>query len=223
MPSDIPATPVKDAPTIQEEYRRRLDDDLARNSAAQAEAHEVIRRWRDRLAELGQEATWLTGLKNTLAGQSALPNSAQDLQNVDAAPVASSGSDSAGEGIPGQAVPAPRGARTPRSGGEASRQKAASAGQGAAKRRRPQTTRASGAPTLSSLVLGLLQQHHQPRTAAEVTAELLVAHPEREAKNQVVRNTLEQGVSKGRVTRSRQGRTVYYTAAAEDGAAETAE
>ncbi|MEU6346254.1 BlaI/MecI/CopY family transcriptional regulator [Streptomyces sp. NPDC046977] len=211
MPSDIPTTPLKDAPTIQVEYIRRLDDDLARNSTAQAEAQDAIQSWQERLAELEQEAAWLLGLKSTVAGQ---PTSPDTRQSIDTMPAASSNTATAAEGAAEQAVPAPRRARGPRSNG--TEKKATTARRPAA--RKPRTT-ASGAPTLNTLVLEVLQQHHQPRTAAEVTAELAEAHPERKAGNPVVRNSLEQLVAKSRVARTRQGRAVFYTAADESEAA----
>ncbi|MDX3075847.1 BlaI/MecI/CopY family transcriptional regulator [Streptomyces sp. MI02-7b] len=73
-----------------------------------------------------------------------------------------------------------------------------------------------------------LMDHQQPRTAAEVSADLSAALPDRTVGGPVVRSTLEQLVAKGRVSRSRQGRTVYYTAVGsaepvEDSSAKTAE
>ncbi|WP_343235889.1 hypothetical protein [Streptomyces sp. SID10815] len=64
---------------------------------------------------------------------------------------------------------------------------------------------------LRDLLLGLLDGHSEPRLAAELREELLRAHPDREPTPQVVRNTLEALVAKGRIQRHKQGRSVMYT------------
>ncbi|MFF3950553.1 BlaI/MecI/CopY family transcriptional regulator [Streptomyces sp. NPDC001902] len=71
---------------------------------------------------------------------------------------------------------------------------------------------ATKGPTLGAVIHERLLQHQQPRTAAEVTTDLSQALPDRRVGTPVVRSTLEQLVAKGRVTRSRQGRSVFYTA-----------
>ncbi|MEV1047571.1 hypothetical protein [Streptomyces sp. NPDC049916] len=72
--------------------------------------------------------------------------------------------------------------------------------------------RESGAPTWLDLVTETLTAQGEPRSAAEVTTALQKAHPGRAVKAPVVRNTLEQGVAQGRLERTRQGRSVFYTA-----------
>ncbi|MGW7280159.1 hypothetical protein ACWGIV_17990 [Streptomyces sp. NPDC054844] len=70
----------------------------------------------------------------------------------------------------------------------------------------------SDAPTLVELVRLHLAAQSEPRSAAEVSAGLNQAHPERAVQTTVVRNTLEGLVAKQRAQRTKQGSSVYYTA-----------
>ncbi|MCX4403850.1 BlaI/MecI/CopY family transcriptional regulator [Streptomyces sp. NBC_01764] len=69
-------------------------------------------------------------------------------------------------------------------------------------------------PLLKDLLLGLLKEHVEPRSAAELREEMISKHPERVPTPQVVRNTLEGLVAKGLIERHRQGRSVLYTVVA---------
>ncbi|MEV7238827.1 hypothetical protein AB0N06_34440 [Streptomyces sp. NPDC051020] len=66
-------------------------------------------------------------------------------------------------------------------------------------------------PLLGDLLLTLLSAHDEPRLAKELRDELLEKHPKRNPTPQVVRNTLESLVAKGRIRRHRQQRSVMYT------------
>ncbi|MBW8796568.1 MAG: BlaI/MecI/CopY family transcriptional regulator [Streptomyces sp.] len=66
-------------------------------------------------------------------------------------------------------------------------------------------------PLLGDVLLDLLRGHDEPRLAKEIRDELLEKHPDRTPTPQVVRNTLESLVAKGRVRRTRQRRSVLYT------------
>ncbi|MEU8789314.1 BlaI/MecI/CopY family transcriptional regulator [Streptomyces sp. NPDC048643] len=66
---------------------------------------------------------------------------------------------------------------------------------------------------LGSVLLELLAGHDEPRPSKEVREELLAKHPDRSPTPQVVRNTLESLVAKGRVQRHKQQRTVTYSLA----------
>ncbi|MGV9914670.1 hypothetical protein ACWEWD_15075 [Streptomyces tendae] len=66
-------------------------------------------------------------------------------------------------------------------------------------------------PLLGDLLLELLGKHDGPRLAKELRDELLVKHPDRNPTPQVVRNTLESLVAKGRIQRHKQQRSVMYT------------
>ncbi|MFJ7631302.1 hypothetical protein ACIQZN_33025 [Streptomyces sp. NPDC097595] len=66
-------------------------------------------------------------------------------------------------------------------------------------------------PLLGDMLLELLGGHDEPRLAKELRDELLEKHPDRSPTPQVVRNTLESLVAKGRVQRHKQQRSVLYT------------
>jgi hypothetical protein len=66
-------------------------------------------------------------------------------------------------------------------------------------------------PLLGDLLAELLGQYEEPRPAKELRDELLEKHPDRNPTPQVVRNTLESLVAKGRIRRHKQQRSVMYT------------
>ncbi|MER6082297.1 hypothetical protein [Streptomyces sp. NPDC001833] len=66
-------------------------------------------------------------------------------------------------------------------------------------------------PLLGDLLADLLGQYEEPRLAKELRDELLEKQPDRSPTPQVVRNTLESLVAKGRIRRHKQQRAVMYT------------
>ncbi|MFE2541665.1 hypothetical protein [Actinacidiphila glaucinigra] len=66
-------------------------------------------------------------------------------------------------------------------------------------------------PLLGDLLADLLSQYDEPRPAKELRDELVEKHPDRDPTPQVVRNTLESMVAKGRIQRHKQQRSVMYT------------
>ncbi|MFF2328639.1 MULTISPECIES: hypothetical protein [unclassified Streptomyces] len=66
-------------------------------------------------------------------------------------------------------------------------------------------------PLLSDVLAELLGAHTEPRLAKELRDELVEKHPDREPTPQVVRNTLESLVAKGRIRRHKQKRSVMYS------------
>lgn len=66
-------------------------------------------------------------------------------------------------------------------------------------------------PLLGDLLMELLARHDDPRAAKQLRDELLEKHPQRTPTPQVVRNTLESLVAKGRIQRHKQHRSVMYT------------
>ncbi|CAL9338427.1 hypothetical protein [Streptomyces sp. enrichment culture] len=74
-------------------------------------------------------------------------------------------------------------------------------------------------PTLVELIRRHLAEQKEPRSAAEISAALGQAHPERGVSAKVVRVTLEGLVAKSQAERSKQGRSVFYSAPADQAAA----
>ncbi|MFJ9443219.1 hypothetical protein ACIRRH_15315 [Kitasatospora sp. NPDC101235] len=70
---------------------------------------------------------------------------------------------------------------------------------------------ASHRPLLGDLLVELLGRHDEPRPAKDLRVELMANYPKRNPTPQVVRNTLESLVAKGRVRRHKQQRSVMYT------------
>ncbi|MGW3955606.1 hypothetical protein ACWEKM_32855 [Streptomyces sp. NPDC004752] len=66
-------------------------------------------------------------------------------------------------------------------------------------------------PLLGDVFLDLLRAHDEPRLAKELRDELMREHPDRTPTPQVVRNTLEALVAKGRIQRHKQQRSVMYS------------
>lgn len=66
-------------------------------------------------------------------------------------------------------------------------------------------------PTLVDLVCSHLSGQSEPRSAGEVSDDIAHSHPDRQIKITVVRATLEALVAQGRVRRSKQGRSVFYS------------
>ncbi|CAL9344248.1 hypothetical protein SUDANB108_00327 [Streptomyces sp. enrichment culture] len=74
-------------------------------------------------------------------------------------------------------------------------------------------------PTLVELIRRHLAEQKEPRSAAEISSALGQAHPERGVSAKVVRVTLEGLVAKSQAERSKQGRSVFYSAPAGTAAA----
>lgn len=83
---------------------------------------------------------------------------------------------------------------------------------GKAAAKKPAETTAG--PTLVELIGNHLGRQSEPRSAAEITDALAQGHPDRAIKATVVRTTVEGLVAKGRAQRTKQGSSVFYTAAA---------
>ncbi|WP_051370400.1 hypothetical protein [Streptomyces sp. 142MFCol3.1] len=83
-------------------------------------------------------------------------------------------------------------------------------------------TKAQPQQSLGEVLLGLLRTHDEPRPAKELREELLRKHTDRTPTPQVVRNTLEALVAKGRIQRHKRERSVMYTFAEGKGQQATA-
>jgi cell division septum initiation protein DivIVA len=78
----------------------------------------------------------------------------------------------------------------------------------------PKAATTSARRTLVELIRRHLAEQSEPRSAAEITTALGQAHPERNIKTKVVRVTIEGLVAKSQAQRTKQGASVFYTAAA---------
>ncbi|MER5184484.1 hypothetical protein ABT009_40255 [Streptomyces sp. NPDC002896] len=198
-----------DATTIQTVYAKRVASDLESNRRQQSEIRAKLQDLQDRLEQLQQDEKWLSGVQGSLT--STPPQQAEPA--VAEAPAPSS---TAAPATAPRAVPQPRAERK-NAGTQDRRKKTAQAGTDgqvtSPKKAVKKTAGKSAGPTLRELVLGLLVQGRgEPRMVSEVVKELAEAYPERAAKPQVVRNTLESLVAKGEIERERRQGSVMYTA-----------
>ncbi|MFE3034724.1 hypothetical protein ACFXKY_24150 [Streptomyces canus] len=190
------------ADSLRSRYVAQAASDLEENRRRQQELTE-------RISVLKQEEALLSDILNlaeryeSSADASRLPEESQDepvgakAKRAPAAPAGTTTRRSASA----KAAPATKAAKAAKAATESTKGK-------------PQQ------PLLGDLLAELLGEHEEPRPAKELRDELLAKHPDRNPTPQVVRNTLESLVAKGRIRRHKQQRSVMY-ALVERGEAQT--
>lgn len=175
-------------------YAARLAEDLKRNAEEQERLSGEMTAIQEKLETLRNDQALLVTMQQALAG-------AEDVGGAASA-------DEAKPSLPHQAAPVPQARKE-----KTSRAKKPTSATKAAPAARPaKASKAADGPTLRDLVVGLLSREGEPRSALEVTEALTGAHPDRVIKLTVVRSTLEAMVAKGHVRRSKQGKSVFYSA-----------
>ncbi|WP_406729226.1 hypothetical protein WJ438_38330 [Streptomyces sp. GD-15H] len=177
------------ATELASQYRAQVTGDLERNVQEQERIGAEITAVQERLTALRQDHTVLVTVQQALG-----------ITPAPAKPAA--GPDSTALSSPRKAAAAGPGKRTAR---KPAAKKAAAKASGTAKTDRP---------TLVDLIRHHLAEQSEPRSAAEISAALGQAHPERGIKTKVVRVTLEGLVAKSQAQRTKQGASVFYTAPA---------
>ncbi|AGP60917.1 hypothetical protein [Streptomyces rapamycinicus] len=207
-------TPAESA-SLKSQYAAQVAADLERNSAEHERLSSEIVALRGQLAMLEDNRALLLSMRQSLGGDAA--GGATENGGV------SGSADGSSAEREVAAVSATRKARK-KADAAGGKRKGAEPGGNRSSRVR---VREAVVPTLRELVRDDLAQHGEPRSAAEVTAALSQALPEREIKPTVVRGTLESLVAKGQAHRTKQKRSVFYSAvttdAAADGAADAGE
>jgi hypothetical protein len=193
-----------DNTNLKSQYAAQITADLERNSAEHDRLSTEISALQRQLSVLENNRALLLTMRQTLGDETAgdVPGNAD----------VSSSEDGSSAALPTARKPKQK-TNTPtgkREGAESGRS------------RRKQVRRPD-APTLRDLIRDDLIQHGEPRTAAEVVTDLTQALPDREIKATVVRSTLESLVAKGQVHRTKQQRSVFYSATVPDTAAGTSE
>lgn len=177
------------AATLRSRYAEQAATDLEDNRRLQQELAEKIK-------VLKQEEILLTGIMN-LAERHEGPSSAPP-----AAP----------EQVQGEPVPAQRKQGTEGTAADKPSRPSAPVKKSPAKSTASKPSKAkSPQPLLGDVLLDLLRTYNEPRLAKELRDELLEKHPDRTPTPQVVRNTLEALVAKGRIRRHKQQRSVMYS------------
>lgn len=203
---------VTEFTSVQSQYEAQVAADLASNTAEQKRLRAEVESLQAQLETLERDHTLLLGVQRVFT-------------------------DGAGSGrargakVPGaraakRAAKAPAGtAEAPKSAKVSAKAAAGKAGTRAKAPAKSATAAAGTAgaaakqPSLAQLVGTLLAAHSEPRSAAEVSAELAADHPRRNSNINVVRNALEQLVAKSEAHRAKQKKSVFYTHAGRDGAA----
>ncbi|WP_329524792.1 hypothetical protein [Streptomyces sp. NBC_01462] len=206
---------------LQSQYAAQLTADLERNTKEQERISAEVTALQELLEALRRDQDLLVNLRRTLGDEA--PAAAGAKAAEAAVTVAS---------VPRQASAAPKSkpvkqqqkaaAAKPAKASEAVKATkpvkavkttSKSAGTKAAAKTPAPAPAAAGKPTLVELIHDHLSRQSEPRSAAEITSTLSETHPERGVKATVVRTTVEGLVAKGRAQRSKQGTSVYYTAA----------
>ncbi|MFB6962457.1 hypothetical protein ACFCYB_37155 [Streptomyces sp. NPDC056309] len=178
---------------LASQYSMQVTGDLERNLKEQERVRDEIEALQAQLAALQQDHTILVNIQTALG-----------------MPAATTAPETAA------AVPAPRRkkAATSKAATKPAKKSAAPAGQQARKKNSSAEAAATAPqPSLIDLVRAYLTGQSEPRSAAEITAALEQQHPERTVKTTVVRTTLENLVAKNQADRTKQGTSVFYTAA----------
>ncbi|MFD3451963.1 hypothetical protein ACFWVC_07245 [Streptomyces sp. NPDC058691] len=208
----------------------RIAADLDGNAREQESVRAQISELQDHLTKLGREHEWLTQLQSTepaeggatpqrrevtrteaktpasptVAGTPKTPKTpkATEVTEATAPTKATTTAKAPAETVAEPAVPRPRGGR-----------KKAPVQTGTRERRKTgaRTRKPEAGPTLVGLLEEILSTSHEPRMVSEIVNILTEQHPDRVAKTQVVRNTLEALVAKGLAERARKQGSVFYT------------
>ncbi|MFI1398749.1 hypothetical protein [Streptomyces sp. NPDC020681] len=173
-----------------------MTSDLESNAKEQARINAEIEALHEQLRALQHDNTVLVNMQQALGGGS--PVAEADITATPTVPQQASGERK--QSKPKKAATAPK---------KTTSKKIATK---PAKLAKP--SKSGARPTLVDLIRSHLAQQSEPRSAAEVSTTLAEAHPDRNIKVTVVRTTLEGLVAKSHAHRTKQGSSVFYTAAA---------
>jgi hypothetical protein len=188
---------------LASQYITRVTGDLEANLKEQERINAEIASLQEQLAALQNDRSVLVSMQQALGITTAPTKRAAESKTA--------------------AVPSPRRKKAAASpGGKQKERRSADApGRRAARKSAAKTARAVKAaqPTLVELIRHHLAGQKEPRSAAEISTALGQAYPDRDIAAKVVRVTLEGLVAKSQAERSKQGRSVFYTAPASKSAA----
>ncbi|MGW6958748.1 hypothetical protein [Streptomyces chartreusis] len=189
----MPATTTP-ATELTSQYVAQVTNDLDRNVKEQERISAEIASLQEQLAAVQHDHTVLVNVQQALGIAEAPAQPAPEAESV--------------------AVPSPRQKAGAVRGGKKARKSTAAPKKAAAKKpvAKPADAAKTAQPTLVELIRRHLLELEEPRSAAEISAALGQAHPERQFADKVVRVTLEGLVAKSHAERTKQGRSVFYTA-----------
>ncbi|MEU0674705.1 hypothetical protein ABZ330_17765 [Streptomyces sp. NPDC006172] len=218
---------------LSSQYTAQVASDLERNTKEQERIADEIAALDEQLAALKRNHAVLVSIRQAIDAVPASAGTAEKSGDAVTVPAPRKQASSAARTAKGAKAAKPakeakaaksavarRTAKSPAKSRATTGVKAASA-QPAAKAADKTAGKAAGKaapakatqPTLVDLVRRHLTEQSEPRSAAEVTTALTEAHPERSVKTTVIRTTLEGLVARNHAHRSKQGTSVFYTAA----------
>ncbi|WP_405594569.1 hypothetical protein [Streptomyces sp. NBC_01092] len=183
------------ATELTSQYVAQVTNDLERNAKEQERITAEIASLQEQLAAVQHDHTVLVNVQQALGVTQAPAQPAAEAESA--------------------AVPSPRQKTGAARGGKQKAQKSTAAPQKTAPKKpvaKPADAAKAAQPTLVELIRRHLLELKEPRSAAEISAALGQAHPERQFADKVVRVTLEGLVAKSQAERTKQGRSVFYTA-----------
>ncbi|MEU8848141.1 hypothetical protein AB0C70_18325 [Streptomyces sp. NPDC048564] len=192
------------ATELTSQYVAQVTGDLERNVKEQERITAEIASLQEQLAAVQHDHTVLVNVQQALGVTEAPAQPAAEAESA--------------------VVPSPRQKTGAARGGKRKARKSTAAPQKAAPKK-PAAKSADAAKTARPTLVELIRRHllelKEPRSAAEISAALGQAHPERQFADKVVRVTLEGLVAKSQAERTKQGRSVFYTAPKPAAAPET--
>ncbi|MFJ5998986.1 hypothetical protein [Streptomyces sp. NPDC092370] len=211
----IPAT------ELASQYINQVTGDLETNVKEQERISAEIAALQEQLAALQRDHTVLVNVQKALgiAGTQAERAAEPQRAEVPSPRRKKAGAASGGKAKARTSTAAPSksaAAKKPSAEG-AGTAKATTVKTGTAKTGTAKTGTAKAAqPTLVELIRRHLADQKEPRSAAEISTALSKAHPKRDIAAKVVRVTLEGLVAKSQAERTKQGRSVFYSAPASE-------
>ncbi|WP_151476105.1 BlaI/MecI/CopY family transcriptional regulator [Streptomyces albicerus] len=179
---------------LTSQYVAQVTGDLERNAKEMDRINAEVEALQQQLQALQHDHTVLVNMQQALGG-------AGEAGAEPAAPSVTTAAPS----VPQQTSAEPKQGKAKKAASEKTAAKAPSA----------KGAKTAAKPTLVDLLRGHLKQESEPRSAAEITSALAEAHPDRNIKTTVVRTTLEGLVAKSHAHRTKQGSSVFYSAAAD--------
>jgi cell division septum initiation protein DivIVA len=225
----MPETTVP-ATELASQYINQVTGDLETNVKEQERIGAEIAALQEQLAALQRDHSVLVNVQKALgiAETQAEPAAEPQRAEVPSPRSKKAGAASGGKAKARTSTAAPRKSAAKKSPveeagaakagtAEAGTAKTGTAKTGAAKAGTAKTGAAKAAqPTLVELIRRHLTDQKEPRSAAEISTALGKAHPKRDIAAKVVRVTLEGLVAKSQAERTKQGRSVFYSAPASE-------
>ncbi|WP_327397950.1 BlaI/MecI/CopY family transcriptional regulator [Streptomyces phaeochromogenes] len=191
---------------LKTQYAAQVAADLERNTKEQERIGAEVAALQEQLSALQHDQSLLVNLQRTLGAESLEAGSSKE------------------ESVTAAKPSLPRQASAETKSGRRKKATAAKPKKAAAKTAEPkESSPAAKLPTLVELIHNHLGRQSEPRSSAEISTALTQAHPDRDIKPKVVRTTVEGLVAKGHVQRTKQGSSVFYTAAETPAADNSAE